>query len=144
MRRHRVPFYPFPFPVSLVIPTITPTLPFPHCLLSCCLPMKRNPPVFANFLTRVLLVGLFLSSSTAVRTEKSAEQKTAGSETSSVRIGGEVSRTHALTVTPGQRLASDAAKQNRSRFSVSRFSVLHLGLTPSQSGWPRRPSSTSC
>lgn len=90
--------------------------------------MSRRSPSLIN---KLLLVGLFLSSFTSWNVVNQARQSEGKPAPTSIRSANTVMRNHALTSSPGQRVAGAISKQSRIRHSGT-----YSGLLPGEAGAP--------
>jgi len=84
-----------------------------------------------SLVTILLLVGLLFSSGTSRNAKIQARQTEEKPGPTSIHSAKPVLRNHALTSSPGQRVAGDISKQNRLKHSAT-----YIGLAPGEAGVP--------
>ena len=84
-----------------------------------------------SLVTILLLVGLVFSSGTSRNAKIQARQTEAKPGPTSIHSAKTVLRNHALTSSPGQRVAGDISKQNRVKHSAN-----YIGPVPGEAGAP--------
>ena len=84
-----------------------------------------------SLVTILLLVGLLFSSGTSRNAKIQARQKEEKPGPTSFHSATTILRNHALTSSPGQRVAGDISKQNRVKHSLT-----YIGLAHGEAGAP--------
>jgi hypothetical protein len=84
-----------------------------------------------SLVVTLLLVGLLFSSRTSLNAKTQARQAEEKPGPTSIRSARTVLRNHALTSSPGKRVAGDLSKQNRVKHSAT-----YNGLAPGEAGAP--------